>query len=310
MSRTTLILDSSQISSWSECKELWRLTNIESLDAKKENRRDEALTAGTLFHKWLEIYYKSLALGEDAKATVAKVVNFDCDAADSDPQDQGHFPLDSEMRQQLKQRFIDYLMRYSGNDYTTICKTEPTIICDKSGQLQDSRRLVPLIEQGFSYRLFESSTYLFVLEGRIDWIATQQGTNLWVDHKLQFRERELYRKSIQFRNYCLATGLNIGIINYVRMHKTIGPKTFVRQPISFGVLEIDNWRQELIEIFKEIADFQSIPRPRQRWLNRKSCEGKFGYPCKFVSVCEEYNSDTREAVKQRDFEPKKEWKPW
>ena len=136
---------------------------------------------------------------------------------------------------------------------------------------------------------------------------TKDGTEFWLDHKFQMREHMLHEKAIQFRNYSLATGMSIAIINYVRLHKTLQKNTFQRQPLSFSPHEMRCWREELIDKYVEIAKQVAkgeFPK------NRNSCGGSWGRPCQFNCLCNEYNPITREAIKKRDFTARKEWRPW
>ncbi len=322
MSKQTLILDSSQLSVLGECEERWRLENQENLIhirkdlaapgmsaetlSLESNRPNDPIAAGSLGHKYLEIYYRSLGLTQDQTLACRDALAFDPDAADF--VDEHQYPLKKELKAQVRSRFTEYLMTYAARDYEVSRKRSPSICVSDEGELYDCYVYTPLIEQGFSYHLYEDSQYLFILEGKIDFIGETNGTRLWMDHKWQFRERELYRKSIQFRNYALATGLDLGIINYVRLHKEVNPKTtFVRQPISFSAYERRCWKEELISLFMGYAHKLRDSDLKQ---NFSACGGKFGYICEFTPLCEEWNPATREAIKARDFTTRKEWLPW
>ena len=80
MNRTVLILDSSQISSFLACPERWRLSNVELIT--KSNTVDSPITAGTLMHKYLEIYYTLRGQGTSAAAAYKAALSFDPDWAD------------------------------------------------------------------------------------------------------------------------------------------------------------------------------------------------------------------------------------
>lgn len=302
----TLILDSSQIAANFSCPTEWANRGLVAIDkAHPENtfRPSDSAAAGTLGHKYLEIYYSALACGKSSDEAGLIASRFNGLGDD--------FPLPGPLRDKTKQRVLDYFFFYGqSGDYTPAAKKIKSIIPSPDNQsLIDSFQLDPLIEKGFSLQLFESNEYLFVLEGRIDFIGqTHDGTRLWMDHKFQFRAHDLYIKSIQFRNYALATGLNLGVINYIRLHdKLDDKKTFVRQPMSFSSLEMRHWREELIEIYVKIA---RQVRDNHFPQNRNSCSGGFGKPCQFTPLCEEYNLETREAIKRQNFVPKKEWRPW
>jgi PD-(D/E)XK nuclease superfamily len=305
--KQTLILDSSQIDTYLTCPQLWRNSYKDSL-TKTDLSDKEAIAMGTLGHKWLEFYYQGRALGKPIGDCVAAANALDPDTMDNEPNDNHKFPLNDEKRKIVKSRMQEYWMTYSQNDYIPDYKLKYEIgISSTTGLPFDAYSKVPLIEQGFSYKLLETPEYLFILEGRIDFIGTYTSQQFFMDHKLQIREHKLYPKSIQFKNYALATGLNLGIINYIRLHKETSNKTFVREPIGFNPYEIKRWRSELINTYVEIANAVKHDEFDYRW---SSCSGKFGYACEFAEVCEEPNIGVANLIKIQNFKKKKEWKPW
>lgn len=299
----TLILDSSQISAHEECPQEWANRGLVQVDFAKVG---EAMAAGTLGHKYLEIYYTVLCESDGGMKLAAETaLAFDPDAAD---EVDSQFPLDLALRAKVKQRFCDYLFNYPADrDYKPAFKKVHGIAV-KDGKLIDVVKRDPLIEKGFSYKLFESKEYLFVLEGRIDFMGeATDGSVLWLDHKFQFRAHQLYEKSIQFRNYSLATGLNLAVINYIRLHDKLDKTTFVRQPLSFSSLEMLHWKEELIDIYVRIAkEVASGNFPK----NRNSCGGGWGRPCQYTPLCNEYHPEIRAAIQRRDFTTRREWRPW
>lgn len=304
--KQTLILDSSQIDTYLGCPTEWLYSYKESLTQTDDDK--SAMAMGTLGHKWLEYYYDFRARNASVADAVQHANQINPDILDVDPEDKGEFPLDAEKRAQVRKRCQEYWMTYSQNDYIPDYKCTYDIEIDPISSLpRDVQHKVPLIEQGFSYKLLETPEYLFILEGRIDFIGSHNNTTFFMDHKFQLRERKLYSKSIQFRNYALATGLNLGIINYIRLHKEASNKTFIREPISFGSYELKVWRSELINIYVEIANAVKHNEFPKRW---SSCSGKFGYPCKFTHICEEPNIQTAQLIKIQNYKKKKEWKPW
>jgi len=338
----TLILDSSQISNWLSCPQSWAnrgLIAINKKDPEETLRPGDALAAGSLGHKYLEIYYTELARTQDASLAAKLALAFDPDEGDKvDKQ----YPLSPELREKVRQRVIDYLTFYSADrDYRPAFKKQHTIVvrkmCRLCNLIQNGKALPengckhevverlcdsfvrdPLIEKGFSYKLFESNEYLFVLEGRVDFMGeAQDGTLLWMDHKFQFRKHNLYAKSIQFKNYSLATGLNLAVINYIRLTEKVDKETFVRQPLSFSSLEMRYWKQELTDLYVSIAKTIADPfyylnesLTYAHSQNRSSCGGAWGRTCQYAPLCEEYNPQIRAAVQKRDFMPRKEWRPW
>lgn len=317
MSKTTLILDSSQISKFLSCPLSHQLAYEENLELSGEVREDFAM--GTYGHKLLEIYYKNKALGLESGIAASKALNFnidkqtckcghdveqhkqygDCNTFDAKSEcpcqefDPVHFPLADKTRISVRERFELYWMKYMRGDFT------PEIL---NGE--------PQIEKGFSYPLVDDSQRLYVLEGRIDFIGSQQSTRLFMDHKWQGRSRALYKKDIQFRNYALVTGCSLGFINYVRLKKEVDDTIFERAPINFNALERDAWRDELIGIYDEITAIKNMVEHWDMPKNRASCSGKFGYPCEFTKLCDEINPSARENLKKSYYHIKTPWKPW
>lgn len=306
MSKQILILDSSQIDTFLECPQLHNFSYTQSLTFSGIEEKD-AMAMGTLGHKWLEHYYHGKTMGWTQALCVGYANNMNPDVEDKDPNDAGHFPLDAEKRKHVKKRCQDYWMTYSQNDYTPDYEMVYDIKIDENGMPVDSTIRKPLIERGFSYKLYESNEYLFILEGRIDFIGTHNYNRFFMDHKFQLRERKLYPKSIQFKNYAMVTGLNLGIINYIRLHQTVNDKTFVREPISFSSLDLIYWKKELITIYIEVAEQMRKGKFQRRW---NACSGKYGYACQFTSICEEHNPQVGELIKIQNYKKKKEWKPW
>ncbi len=342
----TLILDSSQISNWLSCPQSWAnrgLIQINKAAPEETLRPGDALAAGSLGHKYLEIYYTELARTQEAQRAAHIALDFNPDIEDTvDKQ----FPLDKALRGKIYNRVLDYLIMYPADrDYKPAFKKKHTIVvkkmCRKCNAIQHNGKAIPttfesfcqhevverlcdswerdpLIEKGFSYKLYETNEYLFVLEGRIDFMGeAHDGTPLWMDHKFQFRKHQLYAKSIQFKNYSLATGLNLAVINYIRLTEKIDKETFVRQPLSFSSMEMRHWKQELTDLYVTIAKTVADPHyylseglTYARSQNRSSCGGAWGKACQYAPMCEEYNPQIREAVKRRDFMPRKEWRPW
>lgn len=306
MTRQIVIADSSRISTFGECPEKLNLSykqNLTHFDDEKE-----AISAGTYGHKLMEIYYNCIARGSKPDVASGIALKFDVDKEDKvDPQ----FPLSDENRKLVRSRFEKYWMLHTGRDFEPGFQrlSQYQITIDENGLPVDNYVDVidPLVEKGFSYPVLDTKEYLFILEGRIDLIDTSNNLRKFVDHKFQFRERKLYEKSIQFRNYALASGCNFGIINYIRLHKSETDKTFVRQPISFNPGELQVWKEELTEIYIRMAKAE---KSGEYYRERSSCPGKYGYSCEFTHICDEPNEFVRINIKNTNYKKKVEWKPW
>lgn len=281
----TLILDSTQIQAFSECPQMWQLAYREHLVPIGTGEK-EAMNAGTYGHSMLDIYYKSRAAGRSLDDSL--------DLSNSyNPDDPEPFALSQDLRYLVRARFRDHVFKYRNND---ILPHSPESV-----------------EVGFSEPIYEDDENLFVLEGRFDILGSLQGVNLVLDHKFQMRQRNLYKKSIQFRNYNLVSGYQTLMINYIRLTKKVDDSTFVREAISFQPAETRWWRTELIKYFfaikSELADGSCYDPTllRQEW---GACAGKFGYPCSYTDLCEHTDDSLVQIIKDSRYQKREAWSPW
>ena len=325
MSKYTLILDSSQISTFLECPRLWYYTyqkrlipsGLASAAPKDKDPRD----IGTYGHRILDLFYK-LRFKMSYSEAAAQALQYDpdidtcecgclVDEHRSIPQlnltecqkchkclKQGGipsslvfkpFPLNLDSRMKVRERLKLYWAYWQNNDFQPLSAKH--------------------VEVGFAEPIYEDSENLFVLEGRIDLIATLQGLPCIVDHKFQVSMHELYTKSIQFKNYALVNRSIMMIINYVRLaQNVVKDVTFKRTLINFSVPELLDWKQKLIKIFFQIKDSQLKESFRQNW---SACSGKFNYACNFTPLCEEFTPQMI-AIKEKQLYTVKEqvWRPW
>jgi hypothetical protein len=318
-----LVMDSSQLDTFDTCPQMWYYQYHEGL-MQVNARPNVPMDMGTYGHKLLELYYKSISREFNPVKAMNYALKFDFDKEichcghNQDKHDliefgpccetigctcqqfePIEFPLNLQQRNQVKERFIEYCM-IQGTSIPNLVPHSPNHV-----------------EVGFSKKLYEDNERLFILEGRVDLIG-QIANNVekgWADHKFQTREKDLYLKSIQFRNYSLVLELSIGVVNYVRLAKKfeVG-KTFKRDVISFSKLEIDWWRDRVIQMFFNVeraiklAAWDSETDQNHR---RSACSGKYGYECYYTPMCNQaFNPAFVQIIKETDFKQKPIWRPW
>lgn len=273
-----LAADSSQIVEFLTCPQSWQYSYQKNIVHKYTPT--EAMDWGTIFHGMLERYYQAKIDGADWMAAQTPAY------ADLE-KSRKKFKLSEEDFLFIKQRFLHYVCFYMQHDF------------------------IPLqSERGFSIPIYESEDFYFVLEGRIDLIATtlNRDTKLILDTKTQARESLYYPRSIQFKNYCLATGLNHCVINYVRWHKELKDNTFERKSVYFSNKYLMDWKHELISIFFKMAHAIIIKQFEHRL---SSCQNfGWGRPCQFVDLCDEKNDAVRNGLIQINYMDKPKWEPW
>lgn len=328
--KLTLILDSTQIASFMQCPRMWHYEHDLSVTPHHGEEKD-AMTMGTYMHRLLEVYYKQQAMGQSKSVASAKAHAYPIDA---DYIGQFHkgcngkilsgeltnscdhcfkqnideeeiltrtegLPLDAPKRKEVLDRFQMYTFTYAANDFQ-IASPEQA-------------------EVGFSYHLAERADRIYILEGKADlYNATLGGQTLgYVDHKSQLRRRDIYEKSIQFRNYGLVTNASIAMVNYIRFAKKIDADTFVRKAIPFQAGEHAWWKEQVIAVFDRVADAlaQGSDDPTY-WMDQRSnpnwamCSGLFGYPCNYTPLCSIKNPQLVQLTLENSFVKKDLWRPW
>lgn len=282
----TLILDSTQITQFLSCPEEWNLAHNENLESNAVNRK--FIDGGSYGHKMLEVYYKGKLSGLTRDQAIENAYEIKVpEYLQVDPED---IPI-------IKEKFLLYVAKFEFNDF------------QPSGSES--------VEVGFSFKVFENESSLYILEGKIDAHSngiirgSYNGMPAFMDHKFQYRARALYPKRIQFRNYALATDSRMAIINYIRLTKKTDQTTFERKLIPFSKVELDLWHKRLIQIYQSVEISMRMAAGGAPYEHRwNSCEGKFGYPCQFTEICECTDQLTLNAVKATKYHQIPVWKPW
>ncbi|MDE1971249.1 MAG: PD-(D/E)XK nuclease family protein [Patescibacteria group bacterium] len=326
--KITIIADSTQIQSFTECPQEWYY-NYRLHITKKDQKPKEAIEKGSYGHKLLELYYKDVSNGVQPVQAIENACGFDpdrhtncsCGHAESShssivispetnlstcrlcsgTDNYRHvfspkpLPLSAPLRLQVQERFRVHCLANMVNDIRP--------------------HSAATVEVGFSERIYEDCEHLFVLEGKLDLLGRFNGIDAFMDHKFQERAHTLYKKKIQFRNYSMITGVKLLIVNYIRFAKS-AEKPLERALIPYSTDEHTWWKSELIKIFKSMAaHLKSADRhgtlhhaDSHRWGN---CDGKWGSPCQYTDLCEERNLEHVKLIKiENNFMRKEEWRPW
>jgi hypothetical protein len=281
MSKITVILDSHQLSEYQQCPKKYWFSNIRHITPAAKIKR--GLSRGDVFHEALKEYYDSSNGGHIATNKIIEIAS----------KIQEIQELDDEERMFLSSRFLQYSKHYKGKDWNTIIATE----------------------KGFSKVLYESTTYRFIYEGKIDLIVGISGEKVWVDHKTRLYKytRNVYDN--QFLGYSWALGCTTGIVNYITMTEKEDDKTFERQPCAYSLPLIDKWRNNAIRWYKRLAlsyirasaeseEYDSYPEVFS------ACDTKYGI-CQFQPICiRSRNRFGAEMIIEREYKEKEPWKPW
>jgi len=286
MSRFSLILTSSFLKTWLTCPTKYKYSRLESI--KHKDTYIEAFDKGTIIHSLLQNYYTFLSVGESCNNSARLAVE------KTRQEINGKFPkLASEDREFIKLRFLQYATFYK--------------------ETRDIQPLMlegnPALEVGFSYPIVDNEHFLFVIEGRIDFIAyfPQSGINVIVDHKSQSKFYNYYDFDPQFQTYALAAKCPYVMVNYFGLQKKFDERTFRRQLISYTPAHQERWRKFLITKCYEIANAILTDSFSQEYM---SCTGKYNSLCEYTELCEQTKPELVQIMKERDYVKVPEYSSW
>ena len=289
--RSTLVLDSSQITEFLICPQSWYLAYHRHLIRRGIQRL--GLTRGTLTHGLLQRYYTNVWRELPHSDNIASVTN-------QLAQLKEEVKLPVEEFNFVYLRFLHYTSHYIRENL-------------KIHSIIKNGIPAPAVELGFSIPIIDTEDFFFVLEGKIDLVASINDIDFYIDHKTQSREYNLYKYNIQMMNYALALNhvlggsLRRGMYNYIGMQQSEPKNGFYRrQVIYFGPEKLARWKKRLTDIFFKIHSLIDRRSFEQNWA---SCERKYGF-CQFTSLCEEDDPRRKEGLIQIEYEQREPWVPW
>jgi|GEM_PF-7016117 len=290
--KTVVTLDASQMDVFGACETKWGFLYKENLrPVYWDKTGTEKMDLGTLFHELLLRYYRIRALtpgtnymldGDKAledffKSGKIQELGFDL-------QETGSF---------IRRRWADYIMKYPSNiDFI------PIVANGKPG-----------VEVGFTKKLFEDETRIYLVEGKLDILSiTQHKQPIFWDHKSQEQARTFFDYTIQFLTYSWATGYRYGGINYIGTQKEVNKNSFRRQMIFFPEEMIDEWEAKMLTYFHKVYSHMRLGVKLDK--NLSICGGNFKYyPCIFSRIC--WNPpEKQELIKWFWYAKKAPWTPW
>lgn len=322
MDKFKLVLDSSQISQFLECPQKWS-NYYEKRLRPLSYQQNESMNAGTYVHALLDRYYRMKFQGA-SKSDILTVLNAykpDNDMCECGCSHEFHCTIPGF--EIVECRRCKKCMSFRPHEFTLNpllrgkVKVSMNLYVEHWWNKED---IMPLSEQhvevGFSECFYEDKENIFILEGRLDLIGKLQGLDCVMDHKSQSKSSQLYGKSIQFKNYLMASKLNTLIINYIRLHdKKDIEKSWQREVVTMNSIEVEAWRRRLTQVYFRIkANVQASQRGSQYERNWNSCSGAWGgaeNACWYTQLCEEIDpkvAKNRESTLYKIDEA--QWRPW
>ena len=266
MPKLVLSFDSHALSTFQRCPEEFRLTHVKHLEtAQSKSFYDN----GTLVHLMLGLYYRLRRRGYSVEKASMAVIEKRYQRFCS------KFPISQEDKMLILTRFAEYVSHYRNEMHQPVG-----------------------IEVGFSEKLYENDSFIFIYEGRVDWIGKtfveKMGRILhFEDHKTRSQNYELDVQKNQFYGYAWMMKKVFGkdydgwgSVNYFGLQADKSQKMrkdgslFERVWFQFSDKEILQWEKDTIFWFFRIAQamlHNVFPRTWQ-------CDRKFGV-CPMKKIC-------------------------
>lgn len=273
MSKTTIVLNSHSLSNFQICEAKYLYNGVINLEPLKKKQKMEI---GTTIATWLELYYKNKIKPKvsrtKALANPLLWIN--------------RFEKDCECNKDDAYRYY--------------------LACIKYQHVYQNETWQPIsLECGFSKVLYEDEKVLYVYEGRPDFHGLNLNGNyrLAADHKVQFSEYDIYEYNNQAFGYLWALECKEFVYNYIKILKK--DWAFRRQPFSYDLKLIEDWKNGTIEWYSRVAHAIQQKSFVKSW----QCTSVYGR-CEFSTICERTIPSQKLFVIQANYRVKKPYRSW
>ena len=275
--------------------------------------KSNSLETGSIVHKFMEIYYRSLILGLDKKTAV----QYGMAAAELYINGCKHCTDYVPIPEQLKPICGHPINEYPGVKNTPPENTnEPYLIigwqwvlktCEQYAEFYRNDHWIPLESEVVKRKiLYADESMRIMWKAKLDLtVDTNQGIYP-CDHKTMKQRRDGNKLVNQFKGQCLIMGTQRVIINKVGFQTTLKPEEkFTRNVVSYSQNQLDEWRETTLPYY---AAMLITYNETGYWPpNYSNCEAKYG-KCPFLSVCES-DPEMRQEELQKNFIVGPKWDP-
>lgn len=331
---TNVVMDATFLTSLMNCPRKSQFQfemNLQSIRGKSNS-----LETGSLFHKFAEIYYRSLILGADKKTAFqygmaaaelyihgckycTDFVPSDCICSNSRIE---MTPLESceECRGSgviSKPKCGHPVNEYPGMKNTPPENTDkPYLIigwqwvlktCEQYAEFYRGDHWIPLEAEVVKRKvLYTDESMRIMWKAKLDLtVDTNQGIYP-CDHKTMKQRRDGNKMNNQFKGQCLVNNVQKVIINKVGFQTTLKPEEkFIRNVVSYSFNQLDEWQTTTLPYY---AAMLITYNETGYWPpNYSNCEAKYG-KCPFLSICES-DPGMRQEELQKNFVVGPKWDP-
>jgi hypothetical protein len=302
--KKNIVLDSQILSTLMSCP---RLTDFRfNLNFRPMGGKSNSLEAGSLVHKILEYYYKSLinkfnrdlaiANGLTAGELYIRGCAICTDFVGKDPSC-GHQPNEFPGLKNTPQESTNKPSRVG---WQYVLKT-----CEEYFEFRKSDSWIPLeCEVVKGEVLYEDDEIRILWKAKLDLVMDSNQGIFPVDHKSMKQNRDNISLNNQFIGQCLLIRSRTIWINKIGFQTSLEPKDkFPRIPISYSADRLIEWQSEILPYYAKLLLMYS---ESGYWPpNFTHCSNIYGN-CEFKDVCEA-NRDMREEELKKDFIIGEKW---
>lgn len=320
--KINFVTDATLLTSIMKCGRFTDLSINKSLQSV--NGKSNSLETGSIVHKYLEVYYKSLTTGiskdqahgfgkaaaelyiqgcalctnfEPYHGNIGVAEEHDCDELCIHKPKCGHQINEYPGVQNTPPESDGYIIGWK-----YVLQT-----CDEYFEFWKSDFWVTLeTEVVKSKILYEDDDIRILFKSKLDWIVDTNTGIYPCDHKTMKQNRDNVSLNNQFIGQCFIMDTRNVFINKVGFQKSLKPaEKFKRVTISYSAARLYEWQSEILPYWCKTA----IMYAEQGYYppNFNNCDGKFGY-CIFKECCES-NPDMRSEVLRLNFKVGPQWNP-
>lgn len=278
--------------------------------------KSNSLEVGSIVHKGLEIYYRSIIQGHNKTSAIGHAMM----AADLYIKGCPHCTkFKSFLNEESGLEITKPICGHPPNEYPGVKNTPPesTTVPSRTGWMW----AISTLEQYFEFYkndfwvpletevvkkkvLFQDDNIRVLWKGKLDLVVDTNRGIYPCDHKTMKQNRDIVSLNNQFMGQSILMGTNGVMINKVGFQTTLAAdKKFLRVLVPYTPDRLMEWQSEILPYWA----YQLVSYVEGNYYppNFTQCEGKFG-PCIYQNVCTA-ERNMREVVLRTDFEVTPKW---
>jgi len=269
MSKQNIVMDSQILSSLMGCERLTEFRFVHNL--VPINGKGNSLEVGSLMHKMLETYYKTIRDGFPKQLAIDNGIAAGDDYILKGDDGQGlkNTPPDNTKHKNGSIDKIGY--RYVKDTFLQYC------------EFQKNDSWIPIeVEKVMGEVIYEDDEIRLLWKAKLDLTVDTNNGIYPVDHKTMRQKRDTLSLNNQFMGQCILNKTRGVIINKIGFQQSLKPEEkFTRHVLSYSASRLAEWLQIAAYYAKYLVSLNETGYFPPRF---SQCDKYFG--CAFKDVCE------------------------